>query len=100
MGVMLIWVIRGFRDRETESVWKGDVSRRLPQDIQSVARRKLRMLNNARTLNDLRVPPANRLEALHGKRKGRHSMRTNDQWRVCFVWKDGDAHDVEIVDYH
>jgi proteic killer suppression protein len=93
-------VIRGFRDRETESVWKGDVSRRLPQDIQSVARRKLRMLNNARTLNDLRVPPANRLEALHGKRKGQHSIRINDQWRICFVWKDGDAHDVEIVDYH
>jgi proteic killer suppression protein len=93
-------VIRGFRDRETESVWKGDVSRRLPQDIQSVARRKLRMLNNARTLNDLRVPPANRLEALHGKRKGQHSIRINDQWRNCIVWKDGDAHDVEIVDYH
>jgi proteic killer suppression protein len=93
-------VIRGFRDRETESVWKGDISRRLPQDIQSVARRKLRMLNNARTLNDLRVPPANRLEALHGKRKGQHSIRINDQWRICFVWKDGDAHDVEIVDYH
>jgi proteic killer suppression protein len=65
-----------------------------------VARRKLRMLNNARTLNDLRVPPANRLEALHGKRKGQHSIRINDQWRICFVWKDGDAHDVEIVDYH
>jgi proteic killer suppression protein len=93
-------VIRGFRDRETESVWKGDVSRRLPQDIQPVARRKLRMLNNARTLNDLRVPPANRLEALHGKRKGQHSIRINDQWRICFVWKDGDAHEVEIVDYH
>ena len=93
-------MIRGFRDRETESVWKGDVSRHLPQDIQPVARRKLRMLNNARTLNDLRVPPANRLEALHGKRKGQHSIRINDQWRICFVWKDGDAHDVEIVDYH
>ena len=93
-------MIRGFRDRETESVWKGDVSRRLPQDIQPVARRKLRMLNNARTLNDLRVPPANRLEALHGKRKGQHSIRINDQWRISFVWKDGDAHEVEIVDYH
>jgi toxin HigB-1 len=93
-------VIRGFRDRETESVWKGNVSRRLPQDIQPVARRKLRMLNNARTLNDLRVPPANRLEALHGKRKGQHSIRINDQWRICFVWKDSDAHEVEIVDYH
>ena len=65
-----------------------------------MARRKLHMLNNARTLNDLRVPPANRLEALHGRRKGQHSIRINDQWRICFVWKDGDAHEVEIVDYH
>jgi len=93
-------VIRGFRDRETESVWKGDVSRRLPQDIQPVARRKLRMLNNARTLNDLRGPPANRLEALHGKRKGQHSIRINDPWRISFVWQDGDANAVEIVAYH
>lgn len=93
-------MIRGFRDRETESVWNGDVARRLPPDIQAVARRKLRMLNNASTLNDLRVPPANRLEALQGKRKGQYSIRINDQWRVCFVWKDGDAHEVEIVDYH
>jgi len=58
------------------------------------------MLNNARVLNDLRVPPANRLEALHGDRKGQHSIRINDQWRICFLWKDGDAYDVEIVDYH
>ena len=65
-----------------------------------MARRKLRMLNNARVLNDLRVPPANRLEALHGDRKGQHSIRINDQWRICFLWKDGDAYDVEIVDYH
>lgn len=93
-------VIRGFRDRETESVWNGDVARRLPPDIQAVARRKLRMLNNASMLNDLRVPPANRLEALQGKRKGRYSIRINGQWRICFIWKDGDAHDVEIVDYH
>ncbi len=93
-------MIRNFRSRETELIWKGDASRRLPQDIQQVARRKLRMLNNARTLNDLRMPPANRLEALHGSRKGQHSIRINDQWRICFVWKDGGAHDVEIVDYH
>ena len=65
-----------------------------------MARRKLRMLNNARMLNDLRVPPANRLEALQGKRKGQHSIRINDQWRICFVWKDGHAREVEIVDYH
>ena len=93
-------VIRNFRGRETEVVWNGDVSLRLPRDIQQVARRKLRMLNNARTLNDLRAPPANRLEALRGERKGQHSIRINDQWRICFVWSDGDAHDVEIVDYH
>ena len=93
-------MIRNFRGRETELIWKGDTARRLPQDIQQAARRKLRMLNNARTLNDLRMPPANRLEALHGSRKGQHSIRINDQWRICFVWKDGGAHDVEIVDYH
>ena len=93
-------MIRSFRSRETELIWNGEISRRLPQDIQAVARRKLRMLNNARTLNDLRVPPANRLEALHGSRKGQHSIRVNDQWRFCFVWKDGGAHEVEIVDYH
>jgi len=69
-------------------------------DIQHVARRKLRMLNSATTLDDLRIPPANRLEALKGSRKGQHSIRINDQWRICFRWKDGDAHAVQIVDYH
>lgn len=93
-------MIRNFADREAERIWSGQVSRRLPTDIQSVARRKLRMLNNAGSLDDLRVPPANRLEALVGDRKGQHSIRINDQWRVCFRWKDGDALDVEIVDYH
>ncbi|HRG16309.1 MAG TPA: type II toxin-antitoxin system RelE/ParE family toxin [Pseudomonadota bacterium] len=93
-------MIRNFADREAERIWSGQVSRRLPTDIQSVARRKLRMLNNAVSLDDLRVPPANRLEALVGDRKGQHSIRINDQWRVCFRWKDGDALDVEIVDYH
>ena len=76
------------------------MSRRLPNNIQAVARRKLRMLNNAKTLDDLRIPPANRLEALKGKRKGQHSIRINDQWRICFVWSNGDANKVEIVDYH
>ena len=71
----------------------------LPSDIQSVALRKLRMLNNAHAINDLRSPPANRLEKLSKDREGQHSIRINDQWRVCFVWQDGDAHDVEIVDY-
>lgn len=75
-------------------------SRKLPGDIQSVALRKLRMLNNAHAVKDLRSPPANRLEKLTGKREGQHSIRINDQWRVCFVWQDGDAYAVEIVDYH
>jgi len=78
----------------------GERSRRLPSDIQGVARRKLRMLNNARTLDDLRIPPANRLEALQGERKGQYSIRINDQWRICFEWVDGNADHVEIVDYH
>ncbi|MFC1610830.1 type II toxin-antitoxin system RelE/ParE family toxin [Myxococcota bacterium] len=93
-------MIRSFRSAETERVWNGQVSLKLPRDIQNVARRKLRMVNNAQTLQDLRVPPANRLEALKGNREGQHSIRINDQWRVCFRWQDGDAHDVEIVDYH
>jgi len=93
-------VIRDFADREAESIWQGTRSRRLPADIQQVARRKLRMLNSASSLEDLRIPPANRLEALKGGRKGQHSIRINDQWRICFRWKDGDAHGVEIVDYH
>ena len=93
-------MITGFKDRETENVWEGNVSRRLPNDIQATARRKLRMLNNAHRLDDLRVPPANRLEALKGKRKGQCSIRINDQWRICFVWADGNASEVEIVDYH
>lgn len=93
-------MITGFKDRETERIWEGNTSRRLPQDIQAIARRKLRMLNNAHSLDDLHIPPANRLEALKGKRKGQHSIRINDQWRICFVWADGNANKVEIVDYH
>lgn len=93
-------MIRSFADKEAEKIWEGTPSRRLPGDIQGVARRKLRMLNNAVALDDLRIPPANRLEALKGDRKGQHSIRINDQWRVCFLWKGGDAFDVAIVDYH
>jgi proteic killer suppression protein len=93
-------VIRNFADKEAEKIWGGAPSRRLPADIQSVARRKLRMLGNASVLAVLRVPPANRLEALKGSRKGQYSIRINDQWRICFRWIEGDAHDVEIVDYH
>ena len=93
-------MIRTFAEMEAEKIWHGTPSRRLPTGIQHVVRRKLRMLNNAATLDDLRVPPANRLEALKGDRKGQHSIRINNQWRICFKWKDGDALDLEIVDYH
>lgn len=93
-------MIRSFADREAEKIWRGERSRRLPADIQQTARRKLRMLNAAAGLDDLRIPPANRLEALKGERKGQYSIRINDQWRICFRWNDGAASDVEIVDYH
>ena len=93
-------MIRSFIDREAGKIWEGTPSRRLPSSIQQVARRKLRMLNAAAVLDDLRIPPANRLEAVKGVRKGQHSIRINAQWRICFRWRDGDAHDVEIVDYH
>jgi proteic killer suppression protein len=93
-------MIHDFADKEAERILAGTPSRRIPADIQAVARRKLRMLNNAQTLDDLRIPPANRLEALKGNRKGQHSIRINDQWRICFTWKTGDAYGVEIVDYH
>jgi proteic killer suppression protein len=89
-----------FRNDETATIWSGRRSRRLPSDIQASALRKLRLLNNAKQLDDLRVPPGNRLEALKGNRVGQHSIRINDQWRICFVWKDNNAHEVEIVDYH
>jgi proteic killer suppression protein len=93
-------MIRSFRDRETEIVWSGRRSRTLPPDIQRTALRKMMMLHRARTLHDLRVPPANMLESLKGKRQGQWSIRINRQWRICFRWNDGDATDVEIVDYH
>jgi toxin HigB-1 len=93
-------MIAGFRDAETATIWEGRRSRRLPPDIQVAALRKLRLINNAHTLDDLRVPPGNRLEALAKDRRGQHSIRINDQWRICFVWRDGHAHQVEIVDYH
>jgi len=78
-------MIRDFASKETKKIWRGDVSRRLPRNIQQLALRKLFMLDKAQTLDDLRIPPANRLEALKGKRKGQHSIRINDQWRICFV---------------
>jgi toxin HigB-1 len=93
-------MIVDFRDEETATVWAGYRSRKLPPEVQAVALRKLRLLNNAQRLEDLRVPPANRLEALKGDRRGQHSIRINDQWRICFVWRQNNAHEVEIVDYH
>ena len=93
-------MIRSFASKETEKIFKRQRSRKLPPDIQQVALRKLRMLNRAVTLNDLRVPPANRLEKLSGNREGQYSIRINQQWRVCFEWRNGDAYEVEIVDYH
>jgi len=93
-------MINEFASRETEKIWRGEVSRRLPREIQQVALRKLFMLDNAQVLNDLRIPPANRLEALKDDRKGQHSIRINDQWRVCFVWTQQGPKNVEIVDYH
>jgi len=93
-------MIKSFRDAETEKVFNRRFSKRLPTDIQPVALRKLRMLANVHRVNDLRSPPGNRLERLSGEREGQHSIRINDQWRVCFVWRDGDVHKVEICDYH
>ncbi len=93
-------MIRSFRDRETEKVWEGERSRRLPGDIQNVALRKLAALDAAERLDDLRRPPGNQLEALKDDRKGQHSIRINQQWRVCFRWMEGGCEDVEICDYH
>ena len=93
-------MIVSFRDGETQRIWWGLRSRRLPFDIQSVALRKLRLLNAARRLDDLRVPPGNRLEPLKRDRAGQWSIRINDQWRICFQWAQGGAENVEIVDYH
>ena len=93
-------MIKSFKDKETEKIYTLEGSGKLPKDIQQVALRKLRMINNAKNLNDLRIPPANRLEKLRGNREGQHSIRINDQWRICFIWRDGDANEVEITDYH
>jgi proteic killer suppression protein len=93
-------VITAFACGETERVFRGERSRKLPPDIQNTARRKLEYLHRARKLRDLLAPPGTRLEALKGDRAGRHSIRINDQWRICFVWRDDNAEQVEIVDYH
>jgi len=92
-------MIRSFNCRDTEALFRDQDNVRF-RAIERVARRKLLYLHSAKVLDDLRAPPGNRLEALKGNRKGQHSIRVNDQWRLCFGWKDGDAYDVEIVDYH
>jgi proteic killer suppression protein len=93
-------VIKTFKDDQTQKIYQRQPSRILPHEIQQVALRKLRMINNAISINDLRVPPANRLEKLDGDRAGQWSIRINDQWRISFEWQGSDAHNVEIVDYH
>ena len=93
-------MIKTFKDDETHKIYLRERSRKLPSDIQQVALRKLRVINNAININDLRVPPANHLEKLSGKREGQYGIRINDQWRICFEWKDSDALNVEITDYH
>ena len=93
-------MIVSFRDSDTERLWRTGKSRRIPSDLRRVAVRRLALLNAAVALENLKIPPNNRLEALTRDRKGQHSLRINDQYRVCFVWRAGNAHDVEIVDYH
>ena len=93
-------MINSFSCKETELIWNGYVSKKFPSTIQQTARRKLVHINSAVTINDLRVPPGNRLEKLEGKLKGKHSIRINDQWRIVFKWENGNALEVEIVDYH
>ena len=93
-------MIRSFADRETELVWQGIRSKRLPLDVQAAGLRKLRLINRAESVSELRIPPGNRLEALRGNREGQWSIRINDQWRICFRWVNDNAEDVEIVDYH
>ena len=93
-------MIRSYRDRDTQAVAERQRVRRFPEDIQRRAQMKLMIINNAEDLNDLRVPPGNRLEALSGDRDGQYSIRINDQWRICFTWSEGNAYQIEIVDYH
>jgi len=93
-------MIKSFKCRETEKVFRRERSRKFPPDIRRQAQKKLYLLDASLSLGDFRIPPGNRLEALAGNREGQHSIRINDQWRICFHWLDNDAHDVEIVDYH
>jgi len=93
-------MIKSFKCKETEKIANYQFSKKLPQSIQRTALKKLILIKRSKNLNDLRVPPSNHLEALSGNRKGQYSLRINDQWRICFAWKDGDAYNVEIEDYH
>ena len=93
-------MIKSFGSKETEKIWNGTRSAKLPPDIQQIGRRKLRMINNSVSMSDLRIPPSNRLEKLTGDLKDFHSIRINDQWRIIFKWEDGHALNVEIIDYH
>lgn len=93
-------MILSFGSKETEKVWNGERVRKWPIEIQTVGRRKLRMLNNAQNISDLRIPPSNRLEKLSGKLKDFYSIRINDQWRIIFHWEDGNSNNVDIIDYH
>ena len=93
-------MIKSFKCKETEKIWNEEFSKKLPQDIQKRALRKLMMLNVASQLDDLKIPPNNHLEAFSGDRQGQHSIRINDQFRICFRWLDNHSFDVEIVDYH
>jgi len=93
-------VIGSFKYKETEKIWNQNYSKRLPYDIQRIGYRKLIILHRSKDLNDLRIPPGNKLQQLSGNRKGQYSIRINDQWRICFYWKDGIATEVEITDYH
>lgn len=93
-------MIISFGSKETEKIWQGERSKKLPPEIQEIARRKLRMLHNSQTVTDLRIPPSNRLEKLSGNLKEFHSIRINNQWRIIFKWNEGQASEVEIIDYH
>ena len=93
-------MIISFKDKETEKIWNGTVSLKFPFEIQQISRRKLRMMNNSQNINDLRIPPANRLEKLQGDFKNKYSIRINNQWRIVFLWNGSDSSEVEIIDYH
>jgi toxin HigB-1 len=93
-------MIVSFKSKEAESIWNGIPSKRIPSYLQDTIRRKLRMINNSISINDLRIPPSNHLEQLKGDRKGQYSIRINDQFRICFEWIDGNSHNIDIVDYH